>query len=49
MLFLGRDAISWNNKKQPIVAFSSMEVEYKGVTMVICEMVCLQKLFSDLR
>jgi hypothetical protein len=47
--FLGSDAISWSNKKQPIVAFSSTEVEYKVVTMIICEMVSLQKPFSDLR
>ncbi len=49
MFFWESDAISWSNKKQPIVTFSSTEVENKGVIMVICEMVCLQKLFSDLR
>jgi len=49
MFFLGSDAISWSNKKQPIVAFSSTKVEHKDITIIICEMVYLQKLFSDLR
>jgi len=48
MFFFGSGAISWSNKKQPTVALSNMEAEYKGVTIVACEVVWLQKLLSDL-
>ena len=41
---LGSGAISWSSKKQPIVAFSSMEEEYKGATMATCEVAWLHKL-----
>ncbi len=44
----GSGVVSWSNKKQPIVALSSMEVEYRGATIVACEVVWLQKLLSDL-
>jgi hypothetical protein len=35
-------------KKQPIVALSSMEAEYRGASIIACEVVWLQKLLSDL-
>ncbi len=41
-------AISWSSKKQPTVALSSMEAEYKGAAIVACEIVWLQKLLLDL-
>jgi hypothetical protein len=44
----GNGAISWSSKKQPTVALSSMEAEYKGTTIVTCEAVWLQKLLLDL-
>ena len=34
-------AISWTSKKQPMVALSSTEVEYKRATIVACEAVWL--------
>jgi hypothetical protein len=40
--------VSWSSKKQPIVALSSTEVEYRGASIVACEVVWLQKLLSDL-
>ncbi len=40
--------VSWSNKKQPTVALSSTEVEYNGIIIVTCEVVWLQKLFSNL-
>jgi len=39
MFSFGNGVISWNNKKQLIVALSSTEVEYKGVVIVACEVV----------
>jgi hypothetical protein len=48
MFFFGSGAISWSSKKQPTVALSSMEAEYRGVAIAACEIVWLQKLFSDL-
>jgi hypothetical protein len=48
MFSFGSGAISWSSKKQPTIALSSTEVEYKGVTIVACEVVWLQKLFLDL-
>jgi hypothetical protein len=49
MFSFGSGAVSWSSKKQPTVALSSIEAEYKGVAIIACEVVWLQKLFSDLR
>jgi hypothetical protein len=48
MFSFGSGTISWSSKKQLIVALSSMEVKYKGAAIVACEIIWLQKLFSDL-
>jgi hypothetical protein len=48
MFFFGNGAISWSSKKQPIVALSSMEAKYRGIAIVACEVIWLQKLLSDL-
>jgi hypothetical protein len=48
MFSFGSGAVNWSSKKQPAVALLSMEVEYRGVTIVACEVVWLQKLLSDL-
>jgi hypothetical protein len=48
MFFFGSGVVSWSNKKQPTIALSSTEAEYKGVAIIACEVVWLQKLFSDL-
>jgi hypothetical protein len=47
MFSFGSGAISWSSKKQPTVALSSTEAEYRGVAIVACEVVWLQKLLSD--
>ncbi len=41
MFSFGNGAISWSSKKQPIVALSSTEVEYKSASIVACEIVWL--------
>jgi hypothetical protein len=48
MFSFGSGAISWSSKKQPTIALSSTEAEYRGTTIATCEVVWLQKLFSDL-
>jgi hypothetical protein len=48
MFSFGNGVVSWSSKKQPTVALSNMEAKYKGVTIVACEVVWLQKLLSDL-
>jgi hypothetical protein len=48
MFFFRSSAVSWSSKKQPTVALSSTEVEYRGVAIAGCEIVWLQKLFLDL-
>jgi hypothetical protein len=48
MFSFGSGVVNWSNKKQPTIALLSMETEYKGATIVACEVVWLQKLLSDL-
>jgi hypothetical protein len=48
MFSFGSGVVSWSNKKQPTIALSSMEAEYKGASIIACEVVWLQKLLSDL-
>jgi hypothetical protein len=48
MFSFGSGAVSWSSKKQPTVALSSTEAEYRGAAIVTCEVVWLQKLLSDL-
>jgi hypothetical protein len=48
MFSFGSGAISWSSKKQPTVALSNTEAEYRGVAIAACEVVWLQKLLSDL-
>ena len=40
--------VSWNSKKQPIVALSSTEAEYRGAALAACEILWLMKLLADL-
>ncbi len=48
MFSFGNGVVNWSSKKQPTVALSSMEVEFRGATIVACEVVWLQKLLLDL-
>ena len=48
MFSLGSPAISWSSKKQPTVALSSTEAEYRGAAMAACEVAWLRKLLADM-
>jgi len=48
MFSFGSGVVSWSSKKQPTVALSKTEAEYRGATIAACEVVWLQKLLSDL-
>ena len=45
---LGGGAISWSSKKQPTVALSNTEAEYKGVAIAACQVVWLKRILKDL-
>jgi hypothetical protein len=47
--FLGQSLISWRTKKQPIVARSSSEAEYRALAAATCELQWLLYLLQDLR
>ncbi|MCO5557210.1 hypothetical protein L7F22_010770 [Adiantum nelumboides] len=49
MFALGSAAITWRSKKQPTVALSSTEAEYRGAAVIVCEIAWLRKLLMDLR
>ncbi|MCO5564727.1 hypothetical protein L7F22_018395 [Adiantum nelumboides] len=48
MFSLGSAAITWSSKKQPTVALSSTEAEYKGAAVAACEVAWLELLVGDL-
>ena len=48
MFSLGSAAVTWSSKKQPTVALSSTEAEYRGAVVAACEVVWLRKLLGDL-
>jgi len=41
MFSFGNGVISWSCKKQPTIALLSTEAEYRGATIVACEIVWL--------
>ena len=49
MFSLGSAVIAWSSKKQPTVALSSTEVEYRGVAVVKCEAIWLKWPLNDLQ
>jgi Reverse transcriptase (RNA-dependent DNA polymerase) len=47
-IFLGRNLVSWSSKKQPTVARSSTEAEYRSMAMVTSELIWLRSLLTEL-
>ncbi|MCO5563526.1 hypothetical protein L7F22_017170 [Adiantum nelumboides] len=45
---LGSGVISWISKKQPTVALSSTEAEYKAACFASCEALWLRRLLGDM-
>jgi hypothetical protein len=39
MFSFGSGVVSWNSKKQPTIALSNTEAEYRGATIATCEVV----------
>ena len=48
VFMIGSKTISWSSKKQPTVALSSTEAEYRALANATCEAMWLKKLFRDL-
>ncbi|MCO5567403.1 hypothetical protein L7F22_021093 [Adiantum nelumboides] len=48
MFSFGSAAVTWSSKKQPTVALSSIEAEYRGVAIAACEVAWLEMLLRDL-
>ena len=48
VFMIGTKTISWSSKKQPTVALSSTEAEYRSLANATCEVMWLKKLLGDL-
>jgi len=47
-MFVGGNPVSWQSKKQHVVARSSAEAEYRAMASAACELIWLKGLLSDL-
>ncbi|KAK2974430.1 hypothetical protein RJ640_011327 [Escallonia rubra] len=47
--FLGGNLVTWRSKKQPIVARSSSEAEFRSMAQGICELLWLKIILKDLK
>jgi hypothetical protein len=45
---IGSAAVAWSSKKQPTIALSSTEAEYRGAAIATCEAIWLKRLLKDL-
>ena len=49
MYLLEDNLISWKSKKQDVVGRSSVEAEYRAMTLATCELIWLKQLLQELR
>ncbi|WVZ83587.1 hypothetical protein U9M48_030719 [Paspalum notatum var. saurae] len=48
-VFVGGNLVSWRSKKQSVVSRSTAEAEYRAMSLVVCEMLWLSSLLSELK
>jgi len=48
-VFVGGNLVSWRSKKQSVVSRSTAEAEYRAMSLVVCEMLWLRSLLSELK
>ena len=48
-MFIGGNLISWESKKQDVVARSSAEAEHRAMTLATCEVIWLKHILQELR
>lgn len=46
--FVGGNLVTWRSKKQPVVARSSAEAEFRGMALGVCELLWVRNVMSDL-
>lgn len=46
--FIGGNMVTWRSKKQKVVALSSAEAEFKGITKGLCELLWLRRLLTEI-
>ena len=47
-VFVGGNLISWRSKKQSVVSRSTAQAEYRAMSLVLCEMLWVKNLLSEL-
>ena len=47
--FLGRNLVSWRNKKQNVVARSSVEAEFRAMAAGVCKLLWVKIILEDLK
>ena len=48
LVFVGGNLVTWRSKKQKVVALSSAEAEFRGMSKGLCELLWLRKLLTEM-